>query len=211
MKGRISRLFPTICDVGRLNLSIVSIAAVLAVVSCGGGGGASSSGTITTTTTITSVSVVPSTATLGVKQSQQFQATVTGTGNFSTQVQWYVNNISGGNSTYVTITAAGLYTAPDAVPGSGPVTIKATSAADSSKSCTESVTIGAENVQVSVSPVTASVQLNEPRASLPTSQVLRIPRLCGESTTWWAAGLAVELLTGMACMSPRQIFRSTIP
>lgn len=160
MKGKISRLFRTIRKIGRLNLWILVGAAVLALVSCGGGGGTTTSGTTTTKTTITSVSVMPSTSTLVVNQSQQFQATVTGTGNFSTQVQWSVNDISGGNSTYGTITGAGLYTAPAAVPGSGPVTIKATSTADSSKSGTASVTIGAENVQVSVSPATTSVQLN---------------------------------------------------
>jgi hypothetical protein len=66
--------------------------------------------------------------------------------------------VAGGNSTVGMISTAGVYTAPTAVPSPATVTVKATSAADSTKSASAQVTIAAAPVAVSVTPATASVQ-----------------------------------------------------
>jgi hypothetical protein len=80
-----------------------------------------------------SVTVTPPVATLGNGQSQQFTATVTGTAN--TAVTWSIPPGSPG-----TISATGLYTAPNPVPSQS-VTITATSQADTTKSGTASVNL----------------------------------------------------------------------
>jgi hypothetical protein len=70
-----------------------------------------------------------------------------------------VNDVHGGNSTVGTIGTNGLYTAPNTLPNPNSVTVKAQSTQDTSKSGTSSATINPENVQVSVSPALASLQL----------------------------------------------------
>lgn len=91
--------------------------------------------------TITAVSVSPATATVDVGATQQFAATVQGTGNFSPAVRWLVNDVEGGNSTLGTITSTGLYTGPANLPVPNAVTVKAVSVADSSKSGSAAVTL----------------------------------------------------------------------
>jgi hypothetical protein len=86
-----------------------------------------------------SVTVSPSSASVRVGTSIAFAAKVSGSSN--TQVQWQVNHVSGGNQTVGTITAAGLYTAPAAVPSPHTVTVTAVSAADPGKSASAVVTI----------------------------------------------------------------------
>lgn len=109
---------------------------------------------------VSSVSVTPASASLLVKATQQFTANVQGTGSFNSAVTWYVNDVQGGNSTVGTITAGGFYTAPNSVPNPNSVTVKAQSVQDTSKSATSSATINPENVQISVSPTSASLQLS---------------------------------------------------
>jgi hypothetical protein len=94
-----------------------------------------------------------------VKATQQFTSNVQGTGSFNSSVAWYVNDVQGGNATVGTITTNGLYTAPSAVPSGSGVTIKAQSVQDSTKSGTASLTVNPENVQISISPTSGSVQL----------------------------------------------------
>ncbi len=79
------------------------------------------------------VSVAPGTATSALSGTVQFAATVTGTAN--TAVTW---SASAG-----TVTAAGLYTAPSAMPANPSVTVRATSVADSTKSAQGVVTLQA--------------------------------------------------------------------
>lgn len=90
---------------------------------------------------LASVSVVvqPSSASVYTNGQQQFTATVSGTTN--TQVNWSVNTIAGGNSTYGTINTSGLYTAPASVPSPATFTVVATSQVDTSKSGSATVTI----------------------------------------------------------------------
>ncbi len=90
--------------------------------------------------TISSVSISPTVVTLQVSQPEQFTAKVTGTGNFDPSVQWFVNDVAGGNSSVGTV-VAGLYTAPAQVPNPSTVTIEAVATADSTKSAPAQATI----------------------------------------------------------------------
>ncbi len=69
---------------------------------------------------------------------QQFTATVTNTSNPA--VVWKVNGHLGGDATTGTITQAGLYAAPAAVPA-GPVAVEAVSAANANVQATAAVTL----------------------------------------------------------------------
>ena len=62
----------------------------------------------------------------------QFSATVSGTTN--TVVSWQVNGVAGGSAASGTISAAGLYTAPAALPSSDSATISAVSVANATAS-----------------------------------------------------------------------------
>lgn len=85
------------------------------------------------------VSVSPATASVVVDGTQQFNATVTGTSN--TSVTWSVSGTGCSGSACGTINSTGLYQAPSSEPSPPTVTVKATSAADITKSGTASVTI----------------------------------------------------------------------
>ena len=85
------------------------------------------------------VTISPTKATVRVKRTKQFTATVKNTSN--TAVTWAVNGIAGGNSTVGTISASGLYTAPRAVPSPSVVTVTAVSAADRTKSAAAPVQV----------------------------------------------------------------------
>ncbi len=80
--------------------------------------------------TITSVAVVCAPSTIGTNATSQCGATVQGTGNFSSAVTW--------SATTGTISVTGLFTAPATA---GSVTVTATSAQDTTKSGTASVTV----------------------------------------------------------------------
>ncbi len=99
---------------------------------------ANASVAISSTAPPVSVSVSPTSSTLGAGQSQQFNATVTGTSN--TAVNWYVGGIQGGSASLGTISAAGLYIAP-ACPSDGSQTISAQSLYDSAASASAIVTL----------------------------------------------------------------------
>ena len=108
---------------------------------------ASASVTITTAPVVT-VTVSPTSANLQTGATQQFTATVTGTSN--TSVIWTVNGVTGGNLTTGTISMGGLYTAPATAPNPNIVTVTATSAADTSKFASASVTITTAPVMLDV-------------------------------------------------------------
>jgi hypothetical protein len=86
------------------------------------------------------VSVSPTAVTLVAGTgSQTFSAEVTNTSD--PRVDWYVNDVAGGNSTFGTITSAGLYNAPALRPSPSTVTIRAVSVADPASSATATATI----------------------------------------------------------------------
>jgi hypothetical protein len=107
----------------------------------------SSSVTILVTSSAISVWVAPTGATVSTDQSEQFAAIVSGTSN--TAVTWQVNGITGGNATVGTISTAGLYTAPAAVPSGGTVAVTATSQANGAQSTPVTVAIIAPYASVS--------------------------------------------------------------
>jgi len=75
-----------------------------------------------------------------------------------TTVNWSVNGVIGGNSTYGTISTTGLYLAPATVPAANAVSVQATSTADSSKFGTITITITQPPVQLwSTSPTSVPV------------------------------------------------------
>jgi len=84
--------------------------------------------------------ISPTSATVTHGATQQFGGFAVG--NLNTGVIWKVNGVTGGNTANGSVSATGLYTAPLAVPVTGPtVTVTAVSAADQTKSSSATVTI----------------------------------------------------------------------
>jgi len=118
------------------------LAFALMSTSCGGG---STPGTPPPTPppgSITSVTVTPTNVNVLLGQTQQFTASVQGTGSFSNSVTWSVNDVTGGNSTVGMIDPTGRYTAPLNPPNPNTVTIKATSIAAPARSGSATVIVG---------------------------------------------------------------------
>ncbi len=100
------------------------------------------------------VSIQPTSISLFIGQTQQFQASVTG--NANTSVTWSVNGVTGGSTNAGMISASGLYAAPAILPNPASVTVAAASQADAR--ATASATVNLEdNIVVSVSPASATV------------------------------------------------------
>ena len=129
----------------------------ITAVNTGLGGMTSSSVNLAVTAPVpVAVAINPTSATVLAGATRQFSASVSGTS--VTGVTWSVNGIAGGDATVGTVSAAGLYTAPAAVPA-GAVTVRATSVADPAKGAQASVTVQAPPPPVvTVSPATVSVQ-----------------------------------------------------
>jgi hypothetical protein len=139
-----------------------------------------------TVTPAVSVTLNVHTASVKTGQTQQFSATVTNTTN--TAVMWQVNGIVGGNSTFGTITAAGLYTAPNSLPTQNPVTVTAISVADPTKFDSASVTVTLTVViNVSVNPPNPIVALGK---SQPFSAV--VTGTLNTAVTWSISGTGSE-------------------
>jgi len=101
------------------------------------------------------VTIVPSSATVPLGDTQQFAATVTGSSNPS--VSWLVNNAVGGNVTVGTISTAGLYQAPASLPSSA-VTVTAVSNANGATSASLVITLaGSGTPAISVTSTPAGV------------------------------------------------------
>ena len=84
--------------------------------------------------------ISPTSATVAHSATQQFTAFAVG--NLNTGLIWQVNGVTGGNTANGSVSATGLYTAPLAIPVTGPtVTVTAVSAADQTKSSSATVTI----------------------------------------------------------------------
>ena len=136
------------------SLAIVFVVAPYAWTGSGGGHGGNGKGGHRV-----SVSLSPTAASVGVSQSQQFTANVSGTAN--TAVTWSVNGIAGGNSAIGTVDSAGVYTAPSQVPGSS-IAVTADSVAQPAASASAAVTVmPPPPVTVTVSPKSASLQLGQ--------------------------------------------------
>src|SRR5215471_7061540 len=75
------------------------------------------------------IAIYPSPASVTKGTSQQFTKYVTISPN---TITWSVNGVIGGNTTYGTITSAGLYSAPTIIPAANVVKVRATSTANPS-------------------------------------------------------------------------------
>lgn len=107
-----------------------------------------------TVTVHPAVTLSPTTQGVEIGKAQQFTATVTGSTNAA--VVWSVNQSPGGAAAIGSISPAGLYLAPSALPTPTVVTITATSAADSSQSASAKVTVQAAGAR----PQTMSISLS---------------------------------------------------
>ncbi len=131
------------------------------------------------------VTVAPSTATVVVNALQQYTATVTG--NPNTSVNWFVNQVAGGNSTVGTISTTGLFTAPAVVPSSPTVTISAVSQVDNTTSGSAQATIANPSatgtVTVSTSPPVTQVYTSTMQDFLAT-----VTGTTSSAVTWYVEG-----------------------
>jgi hypothetical protein len=178
-------------------------------------GAATVSATVTIVSTV-SVTVAPSAVSVAITQRTTLTPTVAGTSN--TAVTWSVNGIPNGNTTLGQICqpatvpcvapaspASGSvdFLAPAAVPSSDPVTVTATSAADSTRSGTSIVIITGPTgaTSVSISPAFAFVA----PSTATLSQVRFVATVTGNSNTsvTWAVQSALpgQGCTGAACGS----------
>jgi hypothetical protein len=85
------------------------------------------------------VTVSPAGANVRAGATQSFSAKVSGSSNSS--VSWQVNGVTGGSAAAGTISLSGIYTAPNTVPGSNTVTVRAVSSAESSATGSSAVTL----------------------------------------------------------------------
>jgi hypothetical protein len=136
----------------------------------------SDSSTITVTAAVVSVGVAPATPTVILGATQQFNATVKGSTN--TAVTWSVTGRG-------TISASGLYTAPDTLAPvtttPATVTVTAISQADNTKSGSATITIPA--VTVSAAPKVSSVILGASQQFTAT-----VTNATNTSVTWNLSG-----------------------
>jgi uncharacterized protein (DUF1800 family) len=101
--------------------------------------------------------VTPASAMIRGAETQQFTAQVTGSAT-APAVSWSVNGVAGGNSTTGTITANGLFTAPEFPPATNSITITAMETADSTKTANSAITLENPTPQISsISPTSISV------------------------------------------------------
>jgi hypothetical protein len=133
---------------------------VLASVGCGGTGAAPINGG---SLAGVAVSVQPATMTITTGTTQPFTATVINTSE--TGVGWLVNGFPGGvspldgSTPFGTIDKNGNYTAPPFIPAPPSVTVTAVANADNSATGNASVSINGTPSPVSISPLTANLEV----------------------------------------------------
>jgi uncharacterized protein (DUF1800 family) len=99
--------------------------------------------------------VSPSSITVRGTASQSFTARMNGS---AVAVSWSVNGVAGGNATTGTISAAGVYTAPEFPPTPNTITVSAAATSDSSKTASSAVTLTNPVPQItSIAPTSIQV------------------------------------------------------
>ena len=160
------------------------------------GGGSSS-----TTTTITLVGASCSPTSILSLQTTQCTASVSGTGSFSSTVLW---TASGGG----TITAAtGLFTA-ETVPFTTQVTITATSASDSTKSGSTTITVAAAGTVTSVSANCSPSSVQTGQSSTCAATVNGTGSF-STGVTWSASGGTINPISGLFSASSKDAYTIT--
>lgn len=133
------------------------------------------------------VAVAPAPASVELGATQQFSATVTGSGSPNPAVTWTVDGIPGGNSMLGTISATGLYTAPRILPAPVSVNIAATSVADPAKSATAATTITSNLTVAVMGPTAVNTGANAQFTATVTPASLSDP---DPGVTWSVDGIA---------------------
>ena len=113
----------------RLLVLLALLPALLALNSCGG----------SSTAAVPTITVTGAASSVNVNGTVQFTASILNLS--STLVNWQVNSVQSGNSTYGTIDTNGLYTAPKTVPTNNVVTITAVAQGQTSLTATANLTI----------------------------------------------------------------------
>ena len=127
--------------------------------------------------------VTPSSVKVLGGATQQFTATVTGNSNHS--VNWFVDGRPGGNSTFGTISATGLYTAPQTIPNPPTIAITAQSAVDTTKQGSVDLTLQHPPIVISVSPLNVTVNLAQTQQFTAT-----VSGTSNTAVTWTVNGVA---------------------
>ncbi|HUN73517.1 MAG TPA: S8 family serine peptidase [Steroidobacteraceae bacterium] len=129
---------------------------------------APASASITCLTPITVVSLTPNGPVASAGGSPvAFTASVGD--NANTAVTWEVNGVTGGNTTYGTISSSGLYTPPATVPSTPYVTVSAVSVADTTRSGWTQLTVTAQGSSSSSSSSSSSGSSSSSASSSSTS------------------------------------------
>jgi Glycoside hydrolase family 44 len=123
--------------------AILALSSCVLMLACGGGGGNSTPTQPIQPTgpTITGVAVTPNPATVTIGTTQQFTASVSGTGSYNMSVTWSVAGPAGWTGSTGSITSSGLYESPYPAPPT--VAVTATSVGDTTKSGNVTVTLQA--------------------------------------------------------------------
>jgi hypothetical protein len=159
----------------RLFARLLALLAPLLLVSCKGGSGSSDP----SSPPVATIQVSPANVQVAADQTTQFTATVDGAS--SSGVVWEVDGIRGGNATYGTIAAGGLYTAPASIPSPSTIPVTAVLETDQGVSGSASVTI------------TLPPTLTPQRAALTTSQTVQFqatgPYMSNSTVNWGVDGV----------------------
>jgi hypothetical protein len=144
------------------------------VLGCGGDDGGSPN-------PVTAVDVSPGAAT--VVTGKTLELTVVVTGGDDEEVDWYVNDVPGGNSTVGTVTtsSAATYTAPGVVPDPPTVTIKAVSSENPKRMDSCLVTIEEPKAYIYVS-ASSGDDTGDGSSSAPLRSITAALRIAGSGT-----------------------------
>lgn len=147
---------------------------LIGLAGCGGSPGPSGPGGVPAPNAVTGVSITPNSVTLDLSQTSQFNATVSGTGTFNTNVTW--------TCTAGTISGTGLFRAPGAP---GTFTVKAVSQGDNSKVAIAMVTVkpAPQVTSVAVSPHTGYVSIG---SQIQFTAVVSGVGAYNPNVRWWA-------------------------
>lgn len=133
---------------------------------------------------VVTVNLQPGSASLFLGQTQQFQATVTGSSN--TSVTWFAGGVAGGNAIVGLISPSGLYTAPNGLPTAPSVTIVASSNADPSSTASAVISLK-DDIVVGISPISATVSTGAGQAFTASVTATGSP---STAVTWSVNGIA---------------------
>lgn len=131
-----------------------------------------------------SVTITPTTATLFLGQTEQLQATVTGSTNEA--VSWEVNGQVAGSATFGEVSSNGTYTAPAILPAAASVTITAISVTNAMASASATITIH-DDLTLAISPSSINVAESEQQTFTATISSSGHP---ASGVTWSIDGIA---------------------